>query len=153
MTDFQIVTADDPGVLSLGSHPHMADYGAVIASWYESRRSVAASSSTTASCPATSAGAKYVTVEGLEQTLDNGKRHAGRDDRGQTGVREPDGDYEAEVERIRQSDGAGSDAPPRSWVATKTWSRRSRPALDSRHARTPERRSARAVLDRQAGQV
>lgn len=125
MTDLQIVTADDPGVLSLGS-VHMADYGAVIAHGTKVA-DLLRQLINDRKLSSNIGGREYVTVEGwnaLGAMLGVTPR--------EVGVREVDGDYEAEVELIRLSDGAvigrataivGSDE--------KTWSSRPRYARRS----------------------
>lgn len=126
MTELQIVTAEEPGVLSLGS-VHMKDYGAVIAHGTKvadllrqliNDRKLASNIG----------GREYVTVEGwnaLGAMLGVTPR--------EVSVREIDGgDYEAEVELIRLGDGAvigrasaivGSDE--KTWASRPRYARRS----------------------------
>ena len=125
MTDLQIVTAEEPGVLSLGS-VHMSDYAAVIAHGTlvaDLLRKLINDRGLSMKIQ----GREYVTVEGwnaLGAMLGVSPR--------EVSVRAVDDDYEAEVELIRLSDGAvigrassivGSDEP--AWANRPRYARRS----------------------------
>lgn len=124
-TEIQIVQPDEPGALSLGS-VRMTDYGAVIAHGTKVAdllRNLINSRKLASNI----GGREYVTVEGwnaLGAMLGVTPR--------EVGVREVDGDYEADVELIRVSDGAvigrataivGSDE--KTWASRPRYARRS----------------------------
>lgn len=124
-TEIQIVQPDEPGALSLGS-VRMTDYGAVIAHGTKVAdllRNLINSRKLASNI----GGREYVTVEGwnaLGAMLGVTPR--------EVSVREVDGDYEADVELIRVSDGAvigrataivGSDE--KTWASRPRYARRS----------------------------